>query len=213
MLLLSQVGIELVGAYFICVTLFKCVGYVLSPPRRERDARERQPSPRDREDESTPVAVVYLCAGDLDREALESLCRLRDPRLDVFVHDDSRDPEDNREVDRVVSELRRRIGTSITTLRRSEHTGGKAGAVNYVLQHIGSRYPYFLLCDSDSLVLDERVVEKALRLFDDPRVALHIQEGRNFVAASKDKYDLIEFSMIDLPLASLAFSPFSAWRK
>ncbi len=35
------------------------------------------------------------------------------------------------------------------------------------------------------------------RIFEDPRVSLHIQEGRNFIAASDEKYDLIEFSMID----------------
>ena len=34
-------------------------------------------------------------------------------------------------------------------------------------------------------------------IFSDPRVTLHIQEGRNFIAASDEKYDLIEFSMID----------------
>ena len=35
------------------------------------------------------------------------------------------------------------------------------------------------------------------RIFEDPRVTLHIQEGRNFVAGSDDRYDIILFSMID----------------
>ncbi|HEX2881914.1 MAG TPA: hypothetical protein VHO25_20475, partial [Polyangiaceae bacterium] len=34
-------------------------------------------------------------------------------------------------------------------------------------------------------------------IFDDPRVTLHIQEGRNFAARSADQYDIIEISMID----------------
>jgi len=35
------------------------------------------------------------------------------------------------------------------------------------------------------------------RIFDDPRVTLHIQEGRNFVAGSPERYDVIQFTMID----------------
>lgn len=35
------------------------------------------------------------------------------------------------------------------------------------------------------------------RIFQDSRVDLHMQEGRNFAAGSKDKYDLITITMID----------------
>jgi hypothetical protein len=35
------------------------------------------------------------------------------------------------------------------------------------------------------------------RIFEDPRVTLHINEGRNFVAGSKDLYDIIQITMID----------------
>jgi hypothetical protein len=35
------------------------------------------------------------------------------------------------------------------------------------------------------------------RIFEDPRVRLHINEGRNFVAGSKDLYDIIQITMID----------------
>ena len=34
-------------------------------------------------------------------------------------------------------------------------------------------------------------------IFQNPKVSLHVQEGRNFVAGSPDKYDLIQLSMID----------------
>lgn len=34
-------------------------------------------------------------------------------------------------------------------------------------------------------------------IFLDPRVTLHVQEGRNFAAGSKDRYDLITITMID----------------
>lgn len=35
------------------------------------------------------------------------------------------------------------------------------------------------------------------RIFDDPRVTLHVREGRNFAAGSADRYDLITITMID----------------
>lgn len=35
------------------------------------------------------------------------------------------------------------------------------------------------------------------RIFHDPRVALHVREGRNFAAGSPDRYDLITITMID----------------
>jgi hypothetical protein len=35
------------------------------------------------------------------------------------------------------------------------------------------------------------------RIFEDPRVTLHINEGRNFVAGSKDLYDIIQITNID----------------
>ena len=34
-------------------------------------------------------------------------------------------------------------------------------------------------------------------IFEDPRVTLHVQEGRNFAAGSRDSYDLITITMID----------------
>lgn len=34
-------------------------------------------------------------------------------------------------------------------------------------------------------------------IFEDPRVTLHVQEGRNFAAGSRDRYDLITITMID----------------
>jgi spermidine synthase len=35
------------------------------------------------------------------------------------------------------------------------------------------------------------------RIFRDPRVTLHVQEGRNFVAGSDEQYDIIQITMID----------------
>jgi spermidine synthase len=35
------------------------------------------------------------------------------------------------------------------------------------------------------------------RIFQDPRVSFHVQEGRNFTAGSKERYDIIQITMID----------------
>ncbi len=35
------------------------------------------------------------------------------------------------------------------------------------------------------------------RIFDDPRVTLHVQDGRSFIAGSRDAYDVIQITMID----------------
>jgi hypothetical protein len=42
-----------------------------------------------------------------------------------------------------------------------------------------------------------RYAEYIGHIFDDPRVTLHVREGRNYAAGSKDRYDLITITMID----------------
>lgn len=46
-------------------------------------------------------------------------------------------------------------------------------------------------------LVTEEYADHIGRIFEDPRVGLHIQEGRNFVAGSQERFDLIVFSMID----------------
>jgi hypothetical protein len=117
------------------------------------------------------VAVLYLCAGDVDRRALASLCRLSyRGRLDLYVHDDSPDPAVACEVDRLVASLAT-ADRSIRLLRRPVRRGGKPGAVNYVLEQIADRYDLLLLCDNDSTAVDRDAVERAVPFFDDPRTA------------------------------------------
>jgi GT2 family glycosyltransferase len=119
-----------------------------------------------------PIACIYLCAGDLDRRALESICRLEYPeRFHVYVHDDSGDPRVAEHVDDVTHGLFSSIGRPIFFLRRRHRTGGKPGAVNYVLSCLGNRYPLILLADSDSTAVDPRVLVRTLPLLEDPRVA------------------------------------------
>ena len=46
-------------------------------------------------------------------------------------------------------------------------------------------------------IVTEHYADFVGRIFDDPRVELHLQEGRNFVAGSPESYDIIQFMMID----------------
>ena len=46
-------------------------------------------------------------------------------------------------------------------------------------------------------IVTEHYADFVGRIFEDPRVELHVQEGRNFVAGSEERYDIIQFMMID----------------
>jgi GT2 family glycosyltransferase len=119
------------------------------------------------------LGIVYLCCDDLDPEALASLARLRyRGRLHLIVHDDSPTPSGRAAVDAAVARLRPRGRCEVRVLRRPRREGGKAGAVNYVLEQTAHLYAFFLLCDNDSTALDPRTVERALPYFADERVAV-----------------------------------------
>jgi cellulose synthase/poly-beta-1,6-N-acetylglucosamine synthase-like glycosyltransferase len=120
-----------------------------------------------------PIACAYLCAGDLDARALESLCRLDYPgRLDIHLHDDAGDKRVAAAVDATVRDIALRTGRPITVWRRPQRDGGKPGAVNYLLGQIGDGSAFVLLADNDSTAVDAAALRKAVPIFDDPRVAI-----------------------------------------
>jgi cellulose synthase/poly-beta-1,6-N-acetylglucosamine synthase-like glycosyltransferase len=161
-----KAALEILASFYCFSTVLKSLNYLLSP----RSARSSAPegSPRS----WPPIACIYLCAGDLDRRALESICRLEYPgRLHVYVHDDSGDPRVAERVDDLTRELLSSTGRPVFALRRRHRTGGKPGAVNYVLSCLGNRYPFILFADNDSTAVDPRVLARTLPLLEDPRVA------------------------------------------
>jgi hypothetical protein len=179
-------ALEILASFYCFSTVLKSLHYLLSPryaglpvaPGGPHEACRVPPSPRiSGSPEGSPrswppIACIYLCAGDLDRRALESICRLEYPgRFHVYVHDDSGDPRVAERVDDVTHELFSSIGRPVFALRRRHRTGGKPGAVNYVLSCLGNRYPFILLADNDSTAVDPRVLVKTLPLLEDPRVA------------------------------------------
>ncbi len=162
-LVIFRLVIEIGASFYGFLFLFTGLAYLL---RREGFSNTLTSPDR------SPVGVVYLCCDDLDPEALETLASLQHAG-DVFliVHDDSRSPRARAEVDRVVEDLRGRLGREVLLLRRPSRNGGKPAAVNYVLNQTGHLYRYFLLCDNDSVALDPRAIPKALSYFADARIA------------------------------------------
>jgi len=120
-----------------------------------------------------PVGIIYLCCDDLDPEALESLSRLQhDGQRYLIIHDDSKSEHSRSQVDAVAERVRQNSLWDVRVLRRKQRTGGKPGALNYVLEQTGHLYEFFLLCDNDSSADDVRTIEKALPYFQHDRIAI-----------------------------------------
>ena len=119
------------------------------------------------------MGILYLCCDDLDTEALESLAQLDyEGVLYLIIHDDSKSNSTRAQVDATAERLRRQKQWEVMVLRRPRREGGKAGALNYVLDQTAHLYEYFLLCDNDSTAQDVLTIEKALPYFQDENVAI-----------------------------------------
>jgi cellulose synthase/poly-beta-1,6-N-acetylglucosamine synthase-like glycosyltransferase len=121
-----------------------------------------------------PVGIIYLCYNDMDEEALRSIMSVSyEGKVFLIIHDDSTDVAVNAETDKIANHL----GTlndniTIQVLRRKHKTGGKAGAMNYVLEKTSHLYDYFVLCDNDSTILQPDIIERSLPLFANDRLAV-----------------------------------------
>lgn len=183
----------------VCLVYAAC--FVFATIRYTRVRNKRPRTPDDCQIRSR-VAVLYLCCGDLDEAALESLSNLRyTGRLIHLLHDDSTDENDNRLVDQAVVRLRRRTGAEWRVMRRADKGGGKPGAVQHVLNATADEHDFFLLADNDSYANDLDVIENALMEFADPNVAgvqfrnrtRTVEEDGTFartVAAAVDVFDI-----------------------
>ena len=109
----------------------------------------------------------------MDEEALRSLTLLTyEGPLCLAIHDDSLDSVQQAAVDAMARELSRARRWQVLVLRRPDKTGGKPGAVNYVLAETGHRFEYFLLCDNDSTVVSPDCVERSLPYLDSRDIAV-----------------------------------------
>ncbi|MDA4119911.1 MAG: glycosyltransferase [Thaumarchaeota archaeon] len=108
---------------------------------------------------SPRVALLYTTMNDVVPECLASMAQ--DYPSDVYVLDDSTNPEARAIVDRVSSEK------AYTIERRATRRGYKAGAINdWLAKHSGS-YDYIVLFDADSY-LPSDWVGRALRYSEHP---------------------------------------------
>jgi len=108
--------------------------------------------------ESTPsVALLYTTFNDAMSEVLESLTQQTYPNYKIFILDDSTDSQYRSLID----------SYGYRTVRRTERTGFKGGALNNWLSLYGRDYQYFIILDSDSL-LDNDFVERMVRYGEHP---------------------------------------------
>jgi cellulose synthase/poly-beta-1,6-N-acetylglucosamine synthase-like glycosyltransferase len=143
-----EVWCSLYAGYFVFISLY----YLGTVNKRKRD-----PGPINPAAECPSLAIVYVCCGDLEKDCLESLCETKtNGPLKIFVHDDSREPEQQQEVDNAARELAQRYGVDLVVLRRGNREGGKPGALNFVLKTIPESFEWMLLCDNDSRAIDKQ---------------------------------------------------------
>lgn len=105
------------------------------------------------------VAILYTTMNDVVSEALSSIGQTYPS--DIYVLDDSTDPDKRAIVDRIAT----RKGYGV--LRRQDRQGFKAGAINNWIRIHGSRYDYIVLLDADSY-LPSDWVEDALKYAEHP---------------------------------------------
>ncbi len=169
-----KIALEILASFYFFSVILKACDYLLAPGYSRSCASSPFPPAAADGSRSSwpPIATIYLCAGDLDARALESLCGLDYPgRHQLYVHDDSGDCRVAERVDDIVQDLASRTHRPIAVLRRGERRGGKPGVLNYVLARLDGRYPFVLLADNDSIAVDPLVLRKALPLLEDPRIA------------------------------------------
>ncbi|HET7224386.1 MAG TPA: hypothetical protein VFK69_01635 [Candidatus Eisenbacteria bacterium] len=165
------------GAWYLLGFAAKAAWYVAAPRRRAAAAPYGVATP--------PIVVLYLTAGDFDREAVESLLWLRTvgPKL-FLVHDDGADPQAREQMREQIARHPAAAGWEVAVWHRPRREGGKAGAINWVLDRLDPRWQLMLLCDCDSIALDLDALVRAAPEFADPSVA--VVQCRNAGVADPD---------------------------
>ncbi|HLQ07111.1 MAG TPA: glycosyltransferase family 2 protein [Nitrososphaerales archaeon] len=147
-----------VALFSVLSVLF--LGAAYGTTRELVSLKDRPPLPSVQSLASRPrVALLYTTMNDVVPECLASMAQ--DYPSDVYVLDDSTNPEAMATVDRVSSEQ------AYTVERRTTRRGYKAGAINdWLAKHWGS-YDYVVLFDADSY-LPPDWVGRALRYAEHP---------------------------------------------
>lgn len=166
-LFVFKIVIEIVALFYGISFVFIGIYYLfIKPESRKRNFKEKDKLPS--------VGIIYLCCNDVERSAIYNFANLNyQGKIHLVVHDDSLIPSVQKEVNSIVNGLRiKRPDMSIKVSRRPVKGGGKAPAVNYVLQETANDYDYFILCDNDSMVLDADTIQKGLDYFVNDEIAI-----------------------------------------
>jgi cellulose synthase/poly-beta-1,6-N-acetylglucosamine synthase-like glycosyltransferase len=161
-----KIAVEMAFSFVATTMILVSLVYLCRPEARAHDRRVAPAAG----DEAPTAGVIYLCCGDLDRRAVESLGRFRYPRrYHLVIHDDT--PGGDPRVDALVRELSGDPNFEVHLLRRPEKEGGKPAAINHVLERTGDLYEVFLLCDNDSVAIGPDTLLRLVPRMADPRVA------------------------------------------
>ena len=168
-------GVELALRGLVCLAqstaLFYLLGFVWKSAvylLSRRETRADVPGGTSR-----ATAVLYLTAGDYDREAVDSLLSLDAPEHATFlVHDDGDDEEARRAIEKHVKGHPNARSWNPQVWHRPWRDGDKAGAINWVLRRLDPSIELVLLCDNDSIACSADAVIRASAEFDDPSVAI-----------------------------------------
>jgi cellulose synthase/poly-beta-1,6-N-acetylglucosamine synthase-like glycosyltransferase len=163
-LLSVKTVVEVAASFYAFAYLFNAMAYLFTPRWRRARIRPSRATPA--------VGLLYLCCDDLDEDALLSLRELDYPGpLYLILHDDSSCAETREALNALADSFRRWVRWQVIVLRRPSRTGGKPGAINYVLDQTAHLYEYFLLLDNDSTVVDRKMIQRILPYFERPEVA------------------------------------------
>jgi cellulose synthase/poly-beta-1,6-N-acetylglucosamine synthase-like glycosyltransferase len=174
----------------------------------------QQPTTKKEHTYKPPVGIIYLCYNDLDQEALKSLMSLSyDGKIFLIIHDDSIDPSVNAETDRIAQRMSLiNESINIRVLRRKHKTGGKAGAMNYVLEKSAHLYDYFILCDNDSTILQPDIIERSLPYFENPDLAIVQYRSLGIIRKDYCKANFILRKSIDAFHANMSVYSRFGWQ-
>jgi cellulose synthase/poly-beta-1,6-N-acetylglucosamine synthase-like glycosyltransferase len=189
LLVTTQWFVEMLFALGIAGTLVVALSYSA--------LRKRPPEPPPHPDSpGLRIAILYLCCGDLDEDAVQSLLQLdHDGPIELWIHDDK--PGGDHAVDRLVERVRD-AAMPVHLLRRPIKDGGKPGAINWVLQNAPGHADFVLLCDNDSIAVDPMSLRRLLAPMVDPAVA--VVQARNVPVLADDQCSVnrIASSAIDV---------------
>lgn len=170
------IGLEFVAWGIVAVALLYGIAFVVAAIRYLWQQRHPK-TVCERQAATTPnlrrSAIIYLCCGDLEYEALAGLSQLKyDGPLIHILHDDSEDAHECKAVDAAVADMQKRFGVYWLVLRRFDKGGGKSAVTNYVLDQTSADHDLFLLADNDSFAHDPQLLMKAVPFFDDDSIGV-----------------------------------------